>query len=91
MLQFLASANRDPGKWEKPELSELLRTTNARVGFGQGNHQCPGQLIGMEARMIVDALAERYGPIRRSGEAKRTLDNNTLHALASLPVSVQLS
>ncbi|MCY4426611.1 MAG: cytochrome P450 [Halieaceae bacterium] len=91
VLLFLASANRDPRKWDKPELFDLSRTTSGHVGFGAGIHQCLGQVIArMEAQMIVGALAERCVSIRRTAEPVRRL-NNTLHALASLPVSAQLA
>ena len=91
VLLFLGSANRDPRKWDKPELFDLTRTTSGHVGFGAGIHQCLGQVIArLEAQMIVGALAERCVSIRRTAEPVRRL-NNTLHALASLPVSVQLA
>jgi len=91
VLLFLASANRDPRKWDKPELFDLSRTTSGHVGFGAGIHQCLGQVIArLEAQMIVGALAERCVSIRRTGEPVRRL-NNTLHALASLPVTVELA
>lgn len=91
VLLFLASANRDPRKWDKPELFDLTRTTSGHVGFGAGIHQCLGQVIArLEAQAIVGALAERCVSIRRTGEPVRRL-NNTLHALASLPVTVELA
>ena len=91
VLLFLASANRDPRKWDNPEVFDLSRTTSGHVGFGAGIHQCLGQVIArLEAQMIVGTLADRCVSIRRTGDPVRRL-NNTLHALASLPVSVQLA
>ncbi len=91
VLLFLAAANRDPRKWDRPELFDLSRTTSGHVGFGAGIHQCLGQVIArMEAQMIVGTLAERCRSITRAAEPVRRL-NNTLHALASLPVRVQLA
>lgn len=88
VLLFLAAANRDPRKWQNPDLFDLSRTSSGHVGFGAGIHLCLGKVIArMEAQMIVGALAERCESIRRTGEPIRRL-NNTLHALASLPVSI---
>ncbi|MFK8049436.1 MAG: cytochrome P450, partial [Halioglobus sp.] len=91
VLLFLASANRDPRKRDKPELFDLTRTTSGHVGFGAGIHQCLGQVIArLEAQAIVGSLAERCASITRTAEPVRRL-NNTLHALASLPVTVELA
>ncbi|MFK8042239.1 MAG: cytochrome P450 [Congregibacter sp.] len=91
VLLFLAAANRDPRKWEAPERFDLSRTTSGHVGFGAGIHQCLGQVIArLEAQMIIGALAQRYTRITRVTEPVRRL-NNTLHALASLPVRVELA
>ena len=91
VLLFLGSANRDPRKWDRPELFDLTRTTSGHVGFGAGIHQCLRKVIArLEAQIIVGVLAERCRSIRRTGEPVRRL-NNTLHALASLPVNVQLA
>ena len=82
----IVAADRD-----RPELFDLSRTASGHVGFGAGIHQCLGQVIArMEAQMIVGTLAERCRSITRAAEPVRRL-NNTLHALASLPVRVQLA
>lgn len=91
VLLFLAAANRDPRKWVNPERFDLSRTTSGHVGFGAGIHQCLGQVIArLEAQMIIGALAQRCTRITRVAEPVRRL-NNTLHALASLPVRVELA
>lgn len=42
----------------------------------------------LEGELIGTAIAERVSPIRLAGEPERRL-NNTLHALASLPLQFQ--
>lgn len=89
VLLFLASANRDPRKWDDPARFDLDRASSGHVGFGFGIHQCLGQMVArQEGEIIARALAERVSSIRLVGKPGRRL-NNTLHALGSLPVEVQ--
>lgn len=86
VLLFLASANRDPARWENPDRFDLDRNASGHVGFGFGIHQCLGQMVArLEGELIATALAERAATIRLVGHPVRRL-NNTLHALESLPV-----
>lgn len=88
ILLFLAAANRDPRRWEDPTRFDITRQTSGHVGFGFGIHQCLGQMLArQEAELVLDALVERVAHVVPTGEPVRRL-NNTLHALASLPVSV---
>lgn len=88
VLLFLAAANRDPRRWEDPERFEITRQTSGHVAFGFGIHQCLGQMVArMEGEVLLEALAARVNSIRAAGSPVRRL-NNTLHALASLPVEV---
>jgi cytochrome P450 len=89
VLLFLAAANRDPRKWDQPETFNLSRQTSGHVGFGFGTHQCLGQMVArLEGELVLEALLPRIRSIRLAGPPVRRL-NNTLHALASLPVEVE--
>lgn len=86
ILLFLAAANRDPRRWEDPERFDITRSMSGHVGFGFGIHQCLGQMVArLEAEVLLDALIDRVERIELAGSVRRRL-NNTLHALASLPV-----
>ena len=88
VLLFLASANRDPRRWEEPEKFDISRRPTGHVGLGNGIHVCVGQMVArLEAEMMLGALAERVKRIEIVGEPKRKL-NNTLRSLATLPVEV---
>ncbi|MGZ8311141.1 MAG: cytochrome P450 [Allosphingosinicella sp.] len=88
VLLLLAAANRDPRKWEQPERYDLSRTTSGHVGFGFGIHQCLGQMVArLEGELVLEALIPRVREIRLAGEPERRL-NNTLHAIAHLPVEI---
>ena len=89
VLLLLASANRDPRRWDDPEAFDVDRRTSGHVGFGFGLHQCLGQMVArQEAELVLDALLRRCAAIRLAGPAVRRL-NNTLHAVAKLPVEVE--
>lgn len=89
VLLFLAAANRDPQHWgEDAEQFNIRRRVSGHVGFGFGIHQCLGQMIArQEAELVLEALVPRVAEIRLSGEPERRL-NNTLHALAKLPLEL---
>lgn len=88
VLLFLAAANRDPRRWEDPDRFDLDRSTSGHVGFGFGIHQCLGQMVArLEAELVLEALLRRVKAIRLTGPPERRL-NNTLHAIAHLPVEV---
>jgi 4-methoxybenzoate monooxygenase (O-demethylating) len=89
ILMFLAAANRDPRRWDKPDQYDVTRKTSGHVGFGSGVHMCVGQLVArLEGEAILAALAQRVGTIEISGPVTRRF-NNTLRGLESLPVSIK--
>jgi 4-methoxybenzoate monooxygenase (O-demethylating) len=89
IILFLGAANRDPRKWNQPDAFELERATSGHVGLGIGIHQCLGQMVArIESEVLLEALIPRIRSIRLTGAPVRRL-NNTLHALASLPVEIE--
>jgi 4-methoxybenzoate monooxygenase (O-demethylating) len=89
VLMFLGAANRDPRHWERPDDYDIGRRTIGHVGFGSGIHQCVGQLLArLEGECVLFALARKASSIAIAGPARRRY-NNTLRALASLPVTVR--
>jgi 4-methoxybenzoate monooxygenase (O-demethylating) len=86
VLCMLASANRDPRKWENPDVYTISRKTTGHVGLGVGIHGCVGQMIArLEGEVILTALAKRVKRIEVMGSHTRRL-NNTLRALDTLPL-----
>ncbi|MGD0189620.1 MAG: cytochrome P450 [Rhizomicrobium sp.] len=53
VVMYFGSANRDPGKFDRPDLLDLSRTPNEHIAFGTGPHGCLGQHI---ARIEIDAI-----------------------------------
>lgn len=88
VLLFLASANRDPRKWDNPEEFRIERPAGGHVGFGFGIHQCLGQMVArLEGELIAAEFARQASSIELAGEPVRRL-NNTLWAISSLPIKV---
>jgi 4-methoxybenzoate monooxygenase (O-demethylating) len=91
VLMFLGAANRDPRHWERADDYDIGRRTVGHVGFGSGIHQCVGQLLArLEGECVLAALARKVAAIEITGPIGRRY-NNTLRALASLPVTVHRS
>jgi cytochrome P450 len=88
ILMFLASANRDPRRWDDPDSFDLSRDPSGHVGFGMGIHQCAGQHVArLESEALITALARRVRGIELAGPTQRH-HNNTLRAWDSIPVRV---
>jgi cytochrome P450 len=91
ILMFLASANRDPRRWENPDAFDLSRDPSGHVGFGMGIHQCVGQHVArLESEALMTALARRVRTIELAGPTTRH-HNNTLRAWEGIPLSVTLA
>lgn len=91
ILMFLGSANRDPRRWESPDVFDLGRDPSGHVGFGFGIHQCVGQHVArLEASTILNTLAKRIVSLGINGPTRRH-HNNTLRAWECLPVRVKLA
>jgi cytochrome P450 len=89
VLMFLGAANRDPRQWERPDEYDVTRRVIGHVGFGSGIHQCVGQLLArLEGECVLSALARKVASIDITGPTRRRY-NNTLRALASLPVTIR--
>lgn len=89
ILTFLAAANRDERRWEKPNEFSVTRNASGHVGFGHGIHICLGQMVArMEADALLSAMREKISKIMPNGSPVTRL-NNTLCSLASLPVKIE--
>ena len=88
VLLFLAAANRDPRRWDKPDLFDVRRRSAGHMTFGTGIHGCVGQAVArLEAEAVFGALARRVASFELTAEPTRRL-NNTLRGLDRLPVRV---
>jgi cytochrome P450 len=91
VLLFLAAANRDPRRWDKPDFFDVKRRATGHMTFGTGIHGCVGQAVArLESEAVFVALAKRIAVFELTGEPRRRL-NNTLRGLDSLPLRVTVA
>ena len=82
------SANRDPRRWDKPDIFDIERQNLGHMGFGAGIHGCIGQMIArLETEVLLTAMARRIASIEITGPATHRL-NNVLRGFDTLPVAV---
>jgi 4-methoxybenzoate monooxygenase (O-demethylating) len=88
VLLFLAAANRDRRRWDRPDTFDVRRRATGHMTFGTGIHGCVGQAVArLESEAIFAALARRVVSFELMGEPKRRL-NNTLRGLDTLPLRI---
>jgi cytochrome P450 len=88
VLLFLAAANRDPRRWEKPDTFDVTRRAAGHMTFGTGIHGCVGQAVArLETEAILTALTRRVASFELTGEPARRL-NNTLRGFDTMPLRV---
>ncbi len=87
VMAYLASANRDPSKWNDPANFELARERDRHVAFGHGVHTCIGApLARMEAKAAMTALTARFETIAPGSERGTRLPDGLLYGFRSLPL-----
>ena len=88
VLLFLAAANRDPRRWDKPDRFDVTRRAAGHMTFGTGIHGCVGQAVArLETEAILSALARRVASFELTGEPERRL-NNTLRGFDTMPLRI---
>ena len=88
VLLFLAAANRDPRRWDRPDTFDVRRRATGHMTFGTGIHGCVGQAVArLESEAIFGALAKRVASFELTGEPRLRL-NNTLRGLDTLPLRI---
>jgi cytochrome P450 len=82
LLCSLAAANRDPRRYERPDMFALDRPDREHLGFGGGRHVCVGApLARLEARAALSALFRRLPRLELAEEPVAfRKDNPTVRA-----------
>ena len=90
VLAVLASANRDPAKFDRPDALDIGRSSNRHLSFGLGLHHCLGApLARMEGTVAIGALVARAPRLRLRVPVSRLRwrPGFVLRGLEALPVS----
>jgi cytochrome P450 len=89
----LASANRDPARWDRPDEFDIHRELKQHASFGAGPHLCLGtHLAKLETAVAVNAVLDRLPNLRldpaemAKGEAAPHIHGLTFRSPTALPV-----
>lgn len=89
VVLFIAAANRDPRRWERPDEFDVRRKASGHMAFGVGIHGCVGQMVArLEAEVVLNALIKRVARFTLDGEPVQR-PTNWLRGFASLPLKVE--
>ena len=84
---MLAAANRDPARFEHPDVFDIERRNVAHQSFGGGIHHCIGNsLARMEARHALLEFATRTRGLRIE-QGKLEWSHSFFRVMASLPIT----
>lgn len=87
VIVWLASANRDPKRFDRPETFIPNRQPNPHIGFGHGIHTCIGaSLARLEARVAISQLLSRFDDLTVDLSNPDPIWNTFMHGVDSLRV-----
>ncbi|WP_433801140.1 cytochrome P450 family protein [Actinomycetospora sp. CA-084318] len=85
----VAAANRDPERFDAPELHDPDRDLTGHLAFGHGIHFCLGaSLARLEAEVALGALFERFPHLTSAVPLDEIVYRHSMliHALSALPL-----
>ena len=67
VLLMLGSANRDPTRFDQPDVFDISRNREAQIGFGRGRHSCLGaRLVKSKMSAAFTVLMQHCPTLTRS-------------------------
>jgi cytochrome P450 len=66
----LGASNRDPARWENPEVFNLHRPFQQHLGTGLGAHMCLGRFVAqVEMNVTINQLLDQHPNLRLAPDA----------------------
>ncbi|MQS36829.1 cytochrome P450 family protein [Streptomyces katsurahamanus] len=90
VLVVLAAADRDPERFDGPDVLDLSRRDNQHLGYGHGIHYCLGApLARLEGQTAIATLLTRLPDLRLAGDPAdlRWRGGLIMRGLRTLPVT----
>jgi len=89
VMLFYSGANRDPAKFEDPDVFDVRRDTNGHIAFGHGLHFCLGaHLARLEVVTAINRLLDEFDGLELAGPV-RWSTTPSLRGPVSLPIRVR--
>lgn len=89
IMLLLGAANRDPARFEDPDVLDLGRGDRGHLSFGGGPHFCLGNALArMEAEVVLPALLRRFPDLRLLDETPQHRGTMTLRGLETLRLGI---
>ncbi len=90
VLLIMASANRDPRRFEAPDVYDVLRKDVQHITFGYGLHFCLGtHLARLEGRVALDELLNRWPHWDVDYSGIKLASTSTVRGWERLPIIVR--
>ena len=87
VIPFMASANRDPRQFDRPDALDIERRPNRHLAFGYGIHFCLGApLARLEAQLAFSTLLRRFPRLELLDPEPRWKPQIFMRGLETLPL-----
>jgi cytochrome P450 len=88
VMPLLCAANRDPARFPDADRLNVGRRQGPHLGFGAGDHYCPGAPLGRLAdSLAVQAVLHRLSGLRQGPKAPTWRAHPIFRLLKSLPIT----
>jgi cytochrome P450 len=85
---LIGSANRDPARFEAPDLLDIGRPDNRHLSLGRGPHYCLGAALArLEGQVAIGAVVQRFPRLRLAAADVQWQPNFVFRGLRALPLT----
>lgn len=84
---IIGAANRDPGRFTRPDYFDITRDEGRHLSFGMGIHYCIGApLVKLEAEIAFETILRRFPNLALATEKLEWQEHPIFRGLKALPV-----